>query len=480
MRRVDDDPDRFRAIIENQALGISEVDPDENFLFANPAAHRIFGVSQGELVGRNLREFTDEETFRMIRQETEIRRTGKSSTYDVPIIRPDGERRIIRITASPRFDNEGRFMSVLGIYSDVTELKEAELHLRQRERYYRALLRNAADMISILDEELRFRWGSRSTALITGYTEEIYGKPILDYIHPDDLEEAEAELEFLLDNPSVPLHVEHRFRHRDGSYHYHEAILTNLLSDPDVRGIIINSRDVTDRKVMEEKLMASVRELDAFATTVAHDLRIPLSLISGYAQLLQYSDLSVEERRLYLENISKAAQRLDEMTSSLLAYAQAGKPEGTVTDIDPRTIVAEVVEERSVELAARKIRLAVQEEFPTVKADPLKLRQVIANLLDNAVKYTWERVEPRVEIGAHREGEKVTFFVRDNGCGLDPSLAEEIFLPFRRVHEGPSGGLGIGLATVKRTVEGWGGKVWVESRPGEGATFFFTVPSSGA
>ncbi len=474
MKREDQDEERYRVIIENQAMGISEVDPEENFLFANHASHRIFGVPPGSLVGRNLREFMDEESFRTVRQETEKRRKGESSTYDVAIRRTDGERRIIRVTASPRFDEHGVFMSSLAIYSDVTELKMAEEALAARERYYRALLHNAADMVSLLDGELRFRWGSRSTALITGYDRSVYGRSLLEFIHPEDLEKARADMDYVLRNPSTPLHVVSRFRHADGSYHYHEAILTNLLQDPVVRGIIINSRDVTERILVEERLRTTVRELDAFASTVAHDLRVPLSLICGYAELLGRGDTSDEERKEFLENITKAARRLEEMTAALLAYAQAGKPEGRIADVDPATVLAEVVGERKEELDSHGVELEVQKDLPHVRADPLKLRQVLFNLLDNAIKYTSGCEGPHIRVGGKREGNTVTLFMSDNGCGIEPSLAQDVFLPFRR-GSGEAGGLGIGLTTVKRAVEGWGGRVWVESVPGEGATFYFTA-----
>lgn len=470
-----EDESRYRAIIENQAMGISEVDREENFLFANPAAHKIFGVPQGGLVGRNLREFMDEESFRLVREQTQVRKRGESSTYDVAIVRGDGERRVIRVTASPRFHADGRFQSALAIFYDVTELKGAEEALRRRERYFRALLHNAADMVTILDGQLRFRWGSRSTAAVTGHSEEIYGRSILDFIHPEDREVSQADFAFVIRNPRTPIHVVRRFRHSDGSYHYHEAIVNNLLDDPNVNGIIINSRDVTERKLVEEQLLARNRELDAFATTVSHDLRTPLSVITGYAQLLQSDDLTEEERKSYIASIVKAAQRLDDFTASLLVYAQAGRPEGERNSIDPGALIAEVLAERAGDLGAAKVE--VEKGLPRIFVDPHKFNQVIYNLLDNALKYTAGAPRPRVEIGAARQGGLVTFYVRDNGRGIDPRFIDDIFLPFKRLDEGKSHGLGIGLATVKRAVEAWGGRVWVNSTPGEGSTFFFTAPA---
>ncbi len=415
----------------------------------------------------------------LVREQTELRRRGKSSTYDVAIVRPDGERRILRVYASPRFAQDGSFLSALSVFSDVTELKKAEEELRRRERYFRTLLHNAADMITILDEDLRFVWGSRSTATITGHSEALYGMRLLDFIHPEDREASRRDIEFILSHPRTPHHVVRRFRHSDGSYHYHEAILNNLLDDPTVRGIIINSRDITERKLMEQQLIARNRELDSFATTVAHDLRTPLSIITGYAQLLQYDDLSEEERQAYVANIARAAQRLDEFTASLLEYAQAGRPEGKMTAIDPREVVLEALAERASDIDCGGIEVVVAEEMPRILADPVRLHQVFYNLLDNAIKYVTGAESPRIEIGASHAGGQATLYVQDNGTGIDRHHLEDIFLPFKRPDRDDRCGLGIGLATVKRAVEAWGGKVWVESSPGEGATFFFTAAVPG-
>jgi len=598
--------EKYRTLIENQAVGISEVDRRERFIFANQAAHAIFGVATGELVGRSLEEFTDAENYALLREQTRLRERGQQSNYDVEIIRPDGERRILNVTASPRLDEEGRLTAVTSVFSDVTERKRAEeqlreseerhrliydhlgeaiftyapdltliginkkacelcgyseeellgrnvlelgiLHpddiregefdleelfaggktvtdqlrfirkdgsvmvcevtgaalrdrdggitaitnvarditeskeaekaLRQSERYYRSLIKNAGDMVSILNEDLTFRWGSPSTARITGYTpEDTYGKNILDFIHPDDVQKILVISDFILKNPGVPKFVEGRFRHKDGTYHYHEAIVNNLLDDPSVKGIVINSRDITERKMLEERLRASVRELDSFAYTVSHDLRTPLSLIEGYAQLALADDNTEAERKQYLRNIIDAARRLDEMTESLLQYAQAGQPEGEIERVDTDRIVREVLQEQAEAINYKGIEVVVK-KLPPILVDEFKIRQVFSNLVENAVKYTEGNPKPRIEIGAEKAGGTVTLYVRDNGKGIEESVQQEVFLPFRRFGSNSSTGLGIGLSTVKRAVEGWGGKIWVDSRPGEGSAFFFTASAA--
>lgn len=347
--------------------------------------------------------------------------------------------------------------------------------LRRSERYFKSLIRSAGDMITVLDADLSFIWGSPSAGRITGYEpEEIYGANMLDLIHPDDIEALVELRDYIMIHPGTPVAAEARFRHRDGGYHHHEAIVTNLLEDPYVKGIVINSRDVSDRKSMEEELLVRNRELDAFASTISHDLRTPLSLIQGYAQLLQAGTTEDEEER-FLDNILLAARRLEKLTHSLLEYAQAGRPEGELCSVDPAPLIGEVLEEYAEPINGIHMEVSVDGELPSVMADPLKLRQVFSNLVENAVKYAAGGERPRMHIGAEERGERITFYVRDNGTGIDPSIRDEVFLPFKRSDASLSPGLGIGLSTVKQAVEGWGGRVWVDSEPGQGCCFFFTA-----
>jgi PAS domain S-box-containing protein len=360
---------------------------------------------------------------------------------------------------------------------DITNRKSIEERLQRSESYYRSLIRNAADMISVIDADLRFRWGSRSSAKITGYTPAtIYGKGFLDFTHPDEYEAVRDALGFVVRNPGVLKTIECFFRHADGSYHFHSIIFTSLLDDPAVQGIIINSRDISERRQMEEKLLSINRELDSFAATVSHDLRTPLSLIEGYAQLMRAEDSTEEEKEAHLKSIIAAAKRMDELTESLLQYAQAGQPAGAVAPIEPLDVISDVLFEHSSDIEDSGIEVILGNEFPVIMVDRFKLRQVFTNLVDNAAKYLSGISQPRIEIAAQADGNMATFYVRDNGPGLDPEVKEEVFLPFKRIASSTSPGLGIGLSTVKRAVKAWGGSVWVESEPGEGATFFFTAP----
>lgn len=179
-----------------------------------------------------------------------------------------------------------------------------------------------------------------------------------------------------------------------------------------------------------------------------------------------------------LENILEAVERTDNYIFSLYQYARAGIPEGKATRIELDVALKEVLTYLEEETCGSGVELKVDEGLPAVYVDPLKLRQVLSNLVENAVRYLGDEPEPEVGVGASEDGDTVTVFVRDNGLGIPKAKQEAIFEPFKRLKEGRSDGLGIGLSTVKRAAEAWGGRVWVESREGEGSTFYFTAPAS--
>lgn len=472
----------MRTLIENITDVILILDREGKLTFISSSLANVLGYEPNQYLGDDpLIYFAEALHADDIKKVTDfvaesLRKPGLSETIEFRVLHADGSERTIESSANNLLDDP-IIQGVVSTMRDISEKKKVQETITARERYYRSLIRNAADMVTVLDESLSFQWGSPSAARITGYSpEDAYGKRIIDFLHPDDRGPAQHDYDILLANPGMIITGERRFLHKDGAYHWHEAIMTNLLHDPYVRGIVVNSRDITERKVIEEMLLVSNRELDSFATTVSHDLRTPLSLIEGYAQLMRAEGNTAEENEAYLKSIITAARRMDEMTESLLGYAQAGQAEGTAGPVEPLDIISDVLFEHSTEIEKGGIDIILGEEFPTLSVDKVKLRQVFANLISNAVKYLGDTTRPRIEIGSQAAHNTATLYVRDNGPGLDPSLKEEIFQPFKRFVTSRSPGLGIGLSTVKRAVEGWGGRIWIESEPGKGAIFYFTAP----
>jgi len=236
-----------------------------------------------------------------------------------------------------------------------------------------------------------------------------------------------------------------------------------------------DERDRLDRRVAERtaELEALLREMQAFSYSVAHDLRSPLGVISGFAHVVAKEErerLSPDGKRL-LGVIEANVAHLVELVDDLLTLAQVNRAEIARAPLDMRAIAGATLEEQRQKYPGTEIRLG---EMPATEGDATLVRQVFSNLIDNALKYCSRVSAPLVEVGWN--GAQRAYFVRDNGAGFDMRHARRMFGAFERLHDpGEFPGTGIGLAIVKRVIERHDGRVWVESAPGKGATFYFCL-----
>ena len=225
------------------------------------------------------------------------------------------------------------------------------------------------------------------------------------------------------------------------------------------------------------ELVEATGELEAFTYSVSHDLRAPLRAIDGYSAILaETAGARMEEREHhYLDEIRRTVKQMDGLITGLLSLSRLDRQELVIEQIFPTSLVMEVVSVVLEQDPERKVSITVG-KLPPCRADRAMLRQVFANLIGNAVKFTRDVEDPRIEVGAVRDGTETVYFVRDNGIGFDMSGAGEIFRPFQRLHRSIQyEGSGIGLATVDRIVRRHGGRIWAESEPGLGAAFSFTL-----
>jgi len=248
-RELRESLERFQGLSEAAFDGIAIHDRGK-IIWANQAYADMFGYDLAELEGMDGIKFAAPEYRDMIRAHID---SGYEEPYEIIGIRKDGSTFPLELVGKG-CHYQGKEVRVAA-FKDLTERKRAEEALERSERYFRSLIRNAPDMITIYDSDGILRWGSRSTGRVTGYTqEEVYGRHILDFIHPDDVEMVEDSLRFVRQNPATLKHLETRFRHKDGTYHHHAATLNNLADDPYVQGIVVNSQDITERKKVEERL----------------------------------------------------------------------------------------------------------------------------------------------------------------------------------------------------------------------------------
>ncbi len=367
-------------------------------------------------------------------------------------------------------------LTQLRLRMEQMEAGRSEEAAREDEQTLRALLDAITDSVILMDIECNILTINETAAKrFGGDPSSMVGTNLRDYQPEETFKTRKPWLNEVLTSGEPRSFSDIR----DG-LHIESSLTPILDANNKVRQIVIFARDVTDHAMLEEALLARSQELEAFGHTISHDLRNPLSVIEGYAMTAkdaaEEGNREIEEESL--DSIIKAVQRLQNLIENLLAYAKAGTPQGLATRVEPKEIVEALLEQYSSRINDAGARVDVIGELPAVRIDRMRFEQVMANLLDNALKFSAHNPKPRIEIGAKKDSGKVIIRMSDNGVGIDSQLWEMAFEPFKRFSVSESPGMGIGLSTVRRAVTGWGGEVWMESVPGRGSTCYFTAPTA--
>lgn len=383
--------------------------------------------------------------------------------------------------------------------ADRARRKEAEAELRHSQARKAAILEAALDAIITIDHEGKIQAWNRAAELTFGYTrEEALGKEMAELIIPADLRAAQRQalIQYVSGRQSMPANrrYESRAMRADGSQFPVEIALARIPLEglPMFTGFV---RDITERKQTEEhirqlnadlelrvrertaQLESANKELEAFSYSVSHDLRAPVRHIEGFIQVLEpmtAGQLS-EEPRNVLKMIAQSARHMNRLIEGLLAFSRTNRAEMTFTDVDPNILVDEARNELRNQARGRSIEWVIG-TLPTVRGDPITLRQVFCNLISNALKYTSTRAKARIELAAQEKGDETIFYVRDNGVGFDTQYTDRLFGVFQRLHPATQfEGTGIGLAIVRRIITRHGGRTWAEGARDQGATFYFSL-----
>ena len=370
----------------------------------------------------------------------------------------------------------------------------------QRElQYYRALVEHSADAIALLEPNGKIRFVTGAVEQSSGYTaDEFIGLQPFEMIHPEDAPRARAAFQRALEEPGVPIAVEYRARHKDGSWRYREVVGVNRLDDPAIRAVIVNYRDTDARKRAEEALRQAteqlrqaqkVEALGHMAGGIAHDFSNLLTAIVGYSDLVLEGTPAHAPFRGDVEQIRIAAMSAIWLTRRLLAYSRR-------QILQPQVLDLNAIVSRTNGLLRRLIGEHIQLDFRLpaglgrVTADPGQIEQVILNLALNGRdampqggRLTFET--GNVTLEDHHElrhptatsSTHVLLAVSDTGVGMDEAIQARLFEPFFTTKE-PGKGTGLGLATVSEIVKQSGGSISVYSEPGVGTTFKIFFPRS--
>jgi PAS domain S-box-containing protein len=513
----------LRSITDRIPSHLAYYDKDLICRFANTAHAERSGRLVSEMVGAHLSQLVDPEQLPDILPHVADALNGQSQAFEAERTEADGSRSFYEIHYIPDFQHgtvEGIFIElhditerrrteefVLEANRDLEErVKERTTELFQSEQRYRLMVDAIQDhCIYFVDEAGAVTEWTESAQRLHGFTRtQMIGKPYLRLLAVDNAGEDEVDPAQVLRLATAHGQWETRgWRLRDdGSRFWAHTVLTALRNEAgELQGISCITRDMTAAKSLEDvmndlnkelekrvaertqQLVAANKDLDVFSHMVSHDLRAPLRHISSFVTLLQEQLGEVNDpiAQQYLNSINKASKRMSHMIEGLLEYARLGRVAIEAQPVPLTPLLEGLIAHLTRESQGRNIEWVVEDDLPVVRGDAMLLAQAFGNLLNNSVKYTRPREKAHIEIGwkINPVGGR-TFYVHDNGVGFDLEKAHNLFVMFQRQHHSMDfEGTGTGLALSQRIIERHGGRIWAESAPGEGCTFYFTLPFEG-
>ena len=483
-------------VFEQASEAIAITDPEGAILDVNPGFCRITGYAREEVVGRNPRILQsgrhDAAYYRAMwdalgtegRWSGEIWNRRKDGT-----VYPEW----LSIAAVP--DETGRTANYVAVFSDLTSRKAAEDALRDSRERLATLIETVPDAIFLKD-------GAGRWQVINGAAKRLFGLDDADWRGRTDMELVLANPAFSGEHMACLKSDEEawaagRLAHFTEVVHRPEGgtLILDVSKAPlyeedgSRRALIVIGRDVSERVRHAEELERRVdertreletanRELEAFSYSVSHDLRAPLRAINGFSRLIEeeYAAALDGRGRDYLGRVRSASVKMGQLIDDLLELSRVSRHVLKVGETDLSALAAEIAAELEAGEPGRRVTWSIAPGI-VVRGDAGLLRAALHNLLGNSWKYTARRDHACIEFGLHEQRGRRICFVKDNGAGFDMRQVGKLFGAFQRLHspaEFP--GTGIGLATVARIVHRHGGEVWAEGRPGEGATFRFTLP----
>ena len=479
--------------IEASANGIIISDPalpDNPLIFANAAFERMTGYSRDEVLGRNSRFLQGGDTQQRGVQELRAAlREQRECRVVVRNFRKDGSPFWNELHLSPVRDAAGNVTHFVGVQNDITELKMVEEAVRASEERFRQLAENIREVFFVAAAD------SREILYVSPAYEEIWGRSVDSLyrdplsmfadVHPDDRERVLRNLRQPLNGPGFD---EYRIVRPDGTIGWvWVRVFPVRDADGDVYRVVGIAEDVTDRKQAEEELhraLSKERELNElksrFVSMMSHEFRTPLSAIQSSTELLQHyhHKLAEERQSEHFRRIRSAVKNMTEMLEAILILgkAEAGKLEFSPETLDLEKFCRDLAEEMQLSAGGRHtIEMIARDALAEVPMDPKLLRQILTNLLSNAMKYSPQGGAVRLDVS--RENGHVVFSVRDHGIGIPLEARPRLFETFHRAKNvGHIPGTGLGLAIVKRSVDLCGGTITFDSAVGSGTTFTVRLP----
>jgi PAS domain S-box-containing protein len=512
-----------RSLIEASLDPLVTIDPDGTITDVNDATVKATGFTREALIGTDFsRYFTEPERAKAGYEQ--VFRTGSVRDYELEIRHKDGPVTPVLYNATVFRDETGHIAGVFASARDIAERKKAEETIRLANAYNRSLIEASLDPLVTINPDGTISDVNATTVRVTGVTrEDLIGTYFSNYF--TDPERAKAGYKQVFRDGTVT-DYELEIRHRNGRITpvlYNATVFRD--ESGDVAGVFAAARDITERKRAEEALMKAYNELDdrvkertaellvanrhleqeiaehkatadelrrkseeltrsnlelqQFAYVASHDLQEPLRAISGFTELLEkrYKGHIDEKADKYINFIVDGTKQMDQIIHDLLAYSRVQTKAQEFGLIDTNKALDQALSNLHSSIRESGA-IITRDPLPEIYADGTQITQVFQNLIGNALKFQKPGITPVIHISATCDDGTWRFSVTDNGIGIELRFADRIFMIFQRLHaKGEYEGTGIGLAICKRIVERHGGEISVQSEPGAGSTFSFTIPS---
>ncbi|MCG3210426.1 MAG: Sensor histidine kinase RcsC [Anaerolineae bacterium] len=481
---------RYKSLFENNHAVMLIINPATAAIIdANPAASTYYGWSREELKRMRIDQIN---TLSPAEVATAMQQahSAKRGHFIFKHRLANGQIRDVEIYSGPiQLANQQLLYTIV---HDITERIRAEEALQASESYFRALIANASDIITVLEADGTIRYIGPSVTQIMGYTpQEVTGQIVFRLIHPEDLPLVQTSFGYIIQNEGETRSTVFRVRHRDGTWRILESSGRSLLSEPAVRGIIVNSRDITSRRELEVQFYQSqkMESIGRLAGGIAHDLNNLLVPILGYTDLALYDVPANAPLAEQLRQVKLAGERAADLTRQILAFSRRQVLQVTELDLNQVIIGFKNLMQRLIGETI-KLNTSLAASLNPIMADKSQLEQILLNLVINARDAmpgggalsleTANATLDRAYVNKHPDvepGDYVMLAVSDTGHGMDAEVKSRIFEPFFTTKE-PGKGTGLGLATVYGITKQHNGHIWVYSEPGQGTSFKVYLPAA--
>jgi PAS domain S-box-containing protein len=469
----------------------------------NEGAKRIKGYSANEIIGKHFSTFYTAEDLEDKKPERELRIAIETGKYEEEgwRVRKNGSVFWANVVITALYNELNQHIGFSKVTRDLTDKKMHEESLKQSEERYRSLVEQVTDYgIFMLDEKGRIISWNEGARRIKGYEGiDIIGKYFSIFYPEEDILNGKPAYELKVARAEGKYEEEGWRVRKDGTLFWASVVITAIYNSEGIHiGFSKVTRDLTERKEAERALRESYEryrllaeelratntelsyaneELEQFTSIVSHDLQEPIRSIKSFLQLIniKLNNQEYDDLKTYIEKAVSSADRMKQLIQNLLHYSQLSKGERVEETVRVEDIINEAVQNVRNSVDNSNAQITIETDVETIEGDRVQLVQLVQNLLSNALKFT-DAQSPKIKISGVRENGHVKFSISDNGIGIAETDLNKVFEIFRRLHTKKAyPGTGIGLAICKKIVDRHNGRIWPESKPGKGTTFYFTL-----